>query len=88
MPDPVVDSALGLVVGLMRRKLWLLLALGAAFIVMVIAANGWTWTTAIVVTLTVFFVALFAAILWFWIAVFASTGQQPRQDLAGDRDAR
>jgi hypothetical protein len=81
MPDPVVETGLAFIVGLMRRKLWLLLVLGAAFIAMVIATSGWTWTTAIVTALTIFFVTLFAAILWFWITVFSNTGQQqPRQD--------
>ena len=61
---------------LMRRQFRFYAAIVAIGVVGIVYANGWSWTSAVVILLTVAVLPLAWALVWFWATVFSNVGRQ------------
>jgi hypothetical protein len=56
---------------LFRRQMLFIFALAIFAVVGVVATDGWSWTTGIVLAIAIFAVATFWALISFWIWIFS-----------------
>jgi hypothetical protein len=74
MPERPTNMALAALSTLMRRQLLFVVVIFAAFIGFVTLAGDWSWSMVALAIAAAAMLALFGALVWFWITVFSRTG--------------
>jgi hypothetical protein len=72
------NTLANILLSLMRSKLKFVAVIAAVFVAGLIYAEGLSTTTVVVSIIAVFIVGFFAALVWFWTAVFTSFNSQKK----------
>ena len=77
-PANAAGTAVSVLLALMRSELKIVALIGTAIVAGFIYAEGFSTTTIVVSLIAVLIIGPFAALVWFWTAIFTSFNSQKK----------